>query len=334
LLSALALALALLPSAARAQADDDYASLKSDSGLYCGEGVASLSEHGGDPLEAEKAALLAARGALAEAIEIRISVLTTDVLVGGSKAAEEHLSSKSRSISVVELANIRTRTFTDRPRAGDITVLAYITRTDYRRLLGGRLDDSPHGALTLFLGAHSLTQGADLAQAMGTSGAPLIYLPGFELAFGSWTGGLSAFSYRLNGSDTWDPRENKSTPAGGGVWHGNLQLIRVDLGYDWRIGKARFQPYVPLRLECQWMSLSEPASGVFPGASAGLGLRYWFSNHVALDLRGRWHQAFQAASPWKSNTDPAGGPFMIFPPQTFSVNMNGPELMLGFQVTD
>jgi hypothetical protein len=329
-LNALLLA-ALLPAAA-ARAEAGYQALKEDPSLYFGEGAARLDEHGGDPLAAEQAALVAARASLAEAIETRISVLTTDILVGGSKAAEERVSSRSRSASVVKLVNIRTRTFTDRPRGGEITVLAYITRDDYRRLLGGRLDDSPHAALTVMLGEHVMVNAGDLGPALGIGqSAPSFLLPGFEVAFGPWTAGFSAFSYRLIGG-AWDPKNLVSTP--GSPWHGNLQFMRAGLGFDWRLGKARFQPYVPLRLECQWLDISEYVARAFPGGSAGVGLRYWLNTHAALDLRGIWHQAFQGPSTSPDLADPAGSSFMIFPPRAVTMNLDGPELLIGLQVTD
>jgi hypothetical protein len=318
--------------------DVSYQALRQDPGLYVGEGVAQLSEHGGDPLEAERAALVAARSALAESIEVRISVITTDVLVGGSKAATEQLTSKSRSVSVVELAGVRTRTFTDLPKAGDITVLAYLTKADYRRLLGGRLDDSPHAALDLILSGQLFVDASDFSPALNSSSsAPTLYMPGFELSFGSWALGLSAFTYELKGSNTWDPRELQFNPApagGGGNWSGHMQILRAGAGYNWLLGKARWQPYVPLRLECQWLDVSEVASGVYPGVSAGVGLHYWFNNNAALDLRGLWHQGFQGPVTLKDKMDPRGSDFMIFPPQTVSVDLNGPELAVALLLTD
>jgi hypothetical protein len=332
-LNALLMAFLRPASSAAAGIDADYTSLKQDPSLYCGEGVARLREHGGDPLEAERAALAAARGDLAESIETRISVLTTDVLIGGSKKAEERISSQSRSVSVVQLANVRTRTFTDRPHAGELTVLAYITRADYRRLLGGRLDDSPHGALTVMLGGQSYVNAVDLGQALGIGEtAPNFLLPGFEVAFGPWSAGFSAFSYRLSGG-AWDPKELVYSP-GPSVWHGNLQFMRASAGYDWRLGKARLQPYVPLRLECQWLNISEYVSKTLPGGSAGVGMRYWLNNHAALDLRGIWHQGFQGPTASPDLADPKGSSFMIFPPRVLSLNLDGPELLIGLQVTD
>jgi hypothetical protein len=313
----------------------EYEAIKQDDSLYWGEGVARLGDHGGDPLETERAALLQARGALAEAIEVRISVITSDIIVGGSKAAREMLSTKSSSVSLAELVNVKTRTYPAYPGPDDITVLATITKDDYRRLLGGRLDDSPHAALDLFLGGQILTHAQDLSQAMGQGAGsqPRVALPGFEISFGSWATDFSAFSYDVNGG-TWDPRELQFTPNSTQPWHGHLQLFRGGFGYNWVLGHSRWQPYVPLRLECQWMSLSEVGNGTYPGAAGGIGLRYWFNNNFAIDLRGLWHQGFEGPSAVKDPRDPSGGNLMIFPPQVVSMNLDGPELVLAVHMTD
>jgi hypothetical protein len=318
-----------------AAAPQAYADIKSDLSLHLGEGSAALGDFRGNPFEAERAALAQARASLAESIQVRVSVLTSDTVIAGSKEANQVLESRSHSVSVVNLEDISTRAFLNYPEAGDLSVLAWITDKDYHAVLGARLDDSPHGGLEIMAGYYALSDLVSLTSSQpGGAGSlqasPLKNLTPFGLEFsrGPYLFGLEV-AFMTPSFIQWVPDQ---AGQGGSYTLASFQgagMAAAWLGYDWAPWKWRIQPYIPLRAKAGLIQFA-PWNSKFFGAAAGLGLKLWLSNHVAIDLQGLWN-----AGPEEAIGNSGGGtPLQLSPTQNAQISVDGFEAHAGLLLTD
>jgi hypothetical protein len=270
---------AALSAGLRADQSDAWAQynhLKDDSDAYVGEGIAKLEEFGGDPDKAQEAARQRAKADLAGAIKVQISSVNTESIRADKEGVSEQLSSKSSASSDLSIENVKTRVFIDLPALGKVTVLAYVTKEDYRRQLAGKKVSvylPEYGLKLMMMGGgndwenHQYNQGLDL---------------GIELMFKSFilgVGGKSDHSDELVVGNVGGVQQHLVPEA---------KFTQVDLGYNWTPWALRLQPFVPLRLHYQHVELNLEApypaneADLF-GASAGLGLRFWPSDFFALE---------------------------------------------------
>jgi hypothetical protein len=253
-----------------------------------GQGSSAVS--GGDRAKAEKAARRSAMASLAEAMELRISVITE--ASEASDQAESQVRSSTTEEALATLRDVQTRSFDEFPLPGRVTVLAWMDRQRYLDLLSDEKflrRSSGLGIAARFgvmpIGGINPDQG-------------LFNHWGAELSYGGWT--LGAFA--LNGALI----ENATRYIGivqTNTWsQGHLNGWGAEAGWDWVAAHPwrRLQLYAPLRLQLLSFALNpEPQSGtpvpngpppsaLLEGARAGVGLRWWGSDLFALDFRGNY----------------------------------------------
>jgi hypothetical protein len=296
---------------------DKYNNLKDNGDLYVGEGVAKTSEFGGDMGKANQAARERAREDLASSVRVEVRSSVREEASQKDGQSSESLKSSGQSESAVVLENVKFRDFRDFPHDGDDTVLAYLSKEDYRRQLAGKAVNvyrpqfgvgitgsivnlsslASLQNLDIAQDAHSVNGGVGASMSMH---APQLSALGVEL---SWpflvaevsyaTGGTNL--YADNGDSTSGNPENFQTQAY------TYSLWEAKVGYDITPWAWRYQPYVPLRLVAGSMVMGDGNGGrdtstLLLGASAGLGFRYWFTDALALELSANWQQGFDSAA--------------------------------------
>lgn len=309
LLAALALgALLAAPVAAgvREDAAEDLARLRGDRDLYVGEAVAESAD-----AKALAQARADARAALALSVQsvIRAKVTEKTVLVDG--VAKEELRSESSAEATVQLRNLAYREYADLPKPGQVTVVASITREDYRRMLAGLQLKAFHpenGVMAglrykSFAGFKALLDASQAAQAaapdlpqfndkgkatVGPAGPFL--LPMVELHHHDLYAGFGWLHQNV-GIYAYDEAQSKLFRNSNYTLNGFL----YEAGWDWTFWDRRLQCYLPLRLQAAYLELrSESATqGVlYPAwcyaATAGLGARFWANEKLALDGSVSW----------------------------------------------
>jgi hypothetical protein len=274
-----------------------YIYLKQDPDLFVGEGVATAKEFDGDEIKALAAARERAKAALADSVKVSIHSEVSEKTQSQDGKVSEDLKAESKSQADVSLENVKFLELKDYPGTGKETVLASLSKEDYRRQLAGK-------KVSVYLPQWGLQVmarqgGNDWEQQQYNQGLDL----GLELLFKSFIVGLSA--------KTDDDQEliKTTNPNGGHDITPQAKYTQVDLGYNWTPWAFRFQPFVPLRLTYEHIQLNladpyPPAEADLFGFSAGLGFRYWPADSFALEvsLRDGWRfntvtvkqQAYQA----------------------------------------
>jgi hypothetical protein len=324
--------LPILMLAAALQAAPDpakrYLSLKEDSGLYVGEGVVELKEFPASELKALEAARERARAALGNAIQVRIRSEISESSSNGKAGSSEELSAKSSSIADLILENVHDEDFLSFPKEDRVTVLAWISKEDYRRQLAGhQVPVYRHqNGFALGLGMRVPTCLTPLRDS--TKNAPLA-----GLTFSPQMGDLVAYSLEL-GWRGWTLVAQSATRhldyvAYHDGTHGeavgyegltnNFDLLAFELGYDVTPWAWRLQPYLPLRAEAAQIGVGNRGSWV-SGAAAGLGLRWWFTDALALEARGLYHQGLSQAVLSDGTAN-----LRVTPGQDVTVDLNGTE---------
>src|SRR5258708_6643732 len=130
-----------------------YMYIKEDSDRFVGEGVAELKEFDGDSVKALAAAKERARGDLASNVRVQVSSDTAEKLESKNGKVTEELKSESKSHADVALENVKYMEFKDFPEKGQMTVLASLSKEDYRRQLAGK-------KVSVYLPENSLRFGA------------------------------------------------------------------------------------------------------------------------------------------------------------------------------
>jgi hypothetical protein len=303
-----ALALSLLLTAAAPLAASSigmkaYLALKEDSNLYTGEATVLPKDHA-NLAEAKAAARSQALANLAESIQVEVKSQVQEKLSSENGKVDESVKSVAEAKAHLVLENVHYLELNDFPDPGQLSVMASLSKEDYRRQLAGK-------KVSVYLPEHTLKvkvmmNGPDWLVGHYQPGMDL----GLEVGFSSWIVGAywegdtvqSPNSHGLNLPDT--------AP--------NFSLFGADLGYNWTPWATRAQLYFPFRLQYQWVGLSTLTANL-GGASAGLGFRYWPSDFVALDLTARYVAGFNTVQmqPYPPGYDP------------LQANMTGPQIDIG-----
>lgn len=294
-----ALFLLLASALPAADAGKRYLSLKDDSGIFVGEGAVDLKEFKDDSVKALQAARERAQAALAAAIQVRVK---SEIKEESDSAGGETLTAKSESLADVVLEGIRFDEFPDMPQKGKVTVLAWVTKEQYRRTLAGKKPPvwKVEKGLRLSGGTRNIGWVDRLKRDMSvlppSMANPFPYwdmtLPkpnGPDLSLGMefhYRGFVLGFDHTQGTVNGWLDLKSGAQPSKAGSL--NFSLSSLQLGYDWAPLNWRLQPFLPLRWEYQfwqWGSIQERPHGL----SAGLGLRYWITDFLAVDAKYAQH---------------------------------------------
>jgi hypothetical protein len=303
---------ALLAGHARAAdspAMKTYLHMKQDSDIYLGEGLAEAKEFDGDTAKALEASHTRAKGALAEAIHVRVSSQVSESLQSKDGQANEEMKSSTRSQAEVDIDNIKFMEFADFPDKGQMTVLALVGKEDYRRQLAGKgvkVFEPEYGFR--IGGVVSLPDEADLH--LDTPHHPGGDPAGLKLDF-IWRGFYLGYQIQFDVSGTSD-----QIPK-------SFNINALNLGYDWSPWAWRVQPILPVQVRYSYWDMDPSFAQTF-SASAGLGVRYWANDTVAFQIQGTWNQGLWGGAIYQS-----GGNFVAVNGHDAHVSMTGPELGAG-----
>jgi hypothetical protein len=291
-------------SGANTKAARRLATLKDDSDNYTGEGVVTLRDFDGNFSKAKAAAKERARVDLASGIRVQVRSETSEKMeLKGGKVTEE-IKSLSESKVLLDLENITFLDFEDVPKQGELTVLAMLSKEDYRRQLAGKaanLFKRENGIEGTY--AYQAAQGGVSTPLSGSAPGVEVFWRGISLGFRQF--GV-AYSFTAPPPDCSVCSGTYSTIENGGSAKGAINTI--SLGYDWTPWRSRFQIFVPLRINQVMMEVTETNKYLivsqpgFPpnstqeqpteyrvnswGASLGCGLRFWLNDAIALDVVG------------------------------------------------
>jgi hypothetical protein len=259
--------------AAQSTASRAYLDLKQDDSLYVGEATEALKDFSGRE-KALESARTQARAALAESVRVEVSSSTTENSKAEDGKVSEEVEHEAQSSSHVELENVKMLELDDYPDKGMLTVLASLSKEDYRRQLAGK-------KVAVYLPEHGLRLGAS-------------YL---------WPASLDPLKNHYEGLQTGGDRQSDNHLAYSldFLWRscvlgmdyeptefGGLEFY--SLGYEWTPWDTRLQPWIPVRAELSGAEYQADWALSW-GASAGLGLRYWFTEGLAFEISGVWHQS-------------------------------------------
>ncbi len=295
-------------SKAKTETMRSYIYTKDDSDLFVGEGLAEAKEFEGSAAKAKEAARSRAKAALAESVRAKISSETTEKTELKDGKVSEELKSKTSSIADVVLENIKLKDFDDFPALGQYTVLATVSKEDYRRQMAGkgvRVWKIEKG-LRLSGGMRSLPWiqtyrdlVAPLPASMAspspswdmTAPAATPFEPslGLEFLYKGFVLGLDYQSMTVNG---WFMVSSGAQPDKAGSYA--FTATSLQAGYDWAPFNWRFQPYLPLRFETSWLGYDSVQHMVF-GLKVGAGLRMWIIDSLAVDARYSQHIKLRGA---------------------------------------
>jgi hypothetical protein len=275
-----------------------YLYLKQDSDLFVGEGTSRLSEFSKDLDKARQAAKERSLADLASSVRVRVSSETSEHLELKQGKSSEAMSSDSSSRADVALENVKFLELDDFPSADQVTVLASISKEDYRRQLAGKSSPvyRPETGVRVFYGGFYPSWATDEASGSGFNSGPVSTSTyGAEVFWRSWVLGLGYTDTEF-GFNGWTEAQGGSASQ---AWSGQVAItsLRAQFGYDWTPWAWRVQPYVPLRLEVG--EVTQTVTNVYEGPAAatrvlvgpviGLGLRYWPFDAVAFDVSIRSH---------------------------------------------
>jgi hypothetical protein len=280
----LALLLVFAPGfAARLQAKTaamtSYLYIKEDDGQYAGEGTALLKEFSGAP-EAAKAARRRALESLGETIRVQVTSRTTEKIQLKDGKVSEEIRSEGESKVDLSLENVRYLELADFPEPGKLTVLAHVSKEDYRRQLAGK-------GVPLYVPENGMRVSAGFSGggwiAENGDPSPLVGVDFF------WRGlalGVEMNEVRMGSQGPF------LTSANAGL------LVRAwtfSFGHDWTPWRWKLQPFIPLRLKYE-LAAADPYVAHLFGASAGLGLRYWPTDSFSFDVSLRQNMALNRSS--------------------------------------
>ncbi len=319
----------------------DYLDIKDDNDLYVGQGAATLKDKG-DWDKAELAATAAARASLAEAIEVRIQSQVTDKLEGNSESVTASTTAITKTESDLKLANVQLKALRDFPSEGTLTVLAYLSKADYRRQLAGKSVAiyRPQYGLKLAVWGWSLPS-IEKIEDSGTVNGPPTDAPlngGNNNSGGGGGGGGSSTAPGLGLEFVW-----QSFSLGLDFYRKELSLYRYDdilnqyniktdgisvamvsLGWQYIPWNWRFQPFVPLAVHVAHVNLFQ-GEVLATAASAGLGLRYWPSDAFSFELCGRYLQGFN------NERFQGNGPIYLRKGKEAEFSLTGPQIRAAIQ---
>lgn len=307
-------------SAADKEIWDKYNNLKDDGDLYVGEGLAKASEFGGDVDRAKQAARERAREDLGASVRVEVRSKIQEQASQANGQSSESIKSSGQSESAVTLENVKFREFKDFPHDGDDTVLAYLSKEDYRRQLAGKAVSvyRPQFGVGITGGILNLSsmaalQNLDIKDDSNTSqngiGASMNFHSMQASQVGvklSWPFLVCEVSYATGSTLLYANDGQLAETAHGPSYYQSqnysVSLLEAKLGYDITPWAWRYQPYLPLRLlagtfEMEDSNNARTSPALLFGASAGLGFRYWFMDGLALELSVEWQQGFNSFDP-------------------------------------
>jgi hypothetical protein len=286
-----------------------YVYIRQDSDLYVGEGIAKLSDFDNDPAKASAAAKERAMADLASSVQVRVHSETTENLESKNGKMDEDIKSRSQSQADIVLDNVKTMEFKGMPDQGSVTVLASLSKEDYRRQLAGK--------------------------------GVKVYLPELGLRIG----GILSFPSTddLHGDQPHHPGGDPAGPELDFIWRSfylgyqiqfdqygapgqmpkSYTISAINLGYDWTPWAWRVQPFVPLQIQYAYWDMDPSFAQTFE-ASAGLGLRLWANDSVAFQIQGTWNQGL-----WGGGIYQSGGNLLAVNGHDAQVAMTGPEWAAG-----
>jgi hypothetical protein len=326
-----------------------YVYMKQDSSIYLGEGVVQLEEFSGDMAQAIPAAKERARADLASGIRVQVKCEVSETVQSKSGKTSEDLSSRSKSEADLSLENIKYVEFRGLPEEGQVTVLASISKEDYRRQLAGKGTKVylPENGLQFNFGflawrslhSSSLANGNGAVDQSSPSSSPRnayiashpgiynqalggdgdSYSLGMAFLWRSWSIGVNATPVGLVNFPTY--QGDGSTPAAPlDIQWASLDILRVSAGYDWTPLAWKLQPFVPLRVDYDIWNMN-PYFAQTLGVSVGAGLRYWVNDIAALQVLATWHQGLRDGTVYYQ-----GAPVQQAPGQDMSVSGSALEL--------
>jgi hypothetical protein len=195
--------------------------------------------------------------------------------------SSQSIQSQGQSSTELSLDNVKVRTFSDFPKTGELTVLAYLSKEDYRRQLAGKAAPVwlPEHGLRLGLSYYFPDSLNDLVSRMKSLGK--------GASSGNSTNHVAEdldFFWR-----DWVLGVSYESPA----W-GDGGLEAASLGWQWVPWATRSQIFVPLRAEVAGVQVGSSYAALSWGAFGGLGWRYWFTDGLAFEAAGLWHQALSS----------------------------------------
>jgi hypothetical protein len=340
------------PAAARADSKSamtqSYIYLKQDADLYVGEGSAATKDFAGDMANTLGAAKERALADLASNVRVQVRSDTAEKLESKDGKVSEELKTQSSSHADVALENVQYLELKDFPDPGQATVLASLSKEDYRRQLAGKGAKVYIPQYGLRIGGGTFRSGmapmfdnsipASEQKFLNTlsnssfdsSGAGSTF--GLEVLWHGWVAGLDETTYRQS---YW--KYDAKPGLFGGPYDqdsADIYITVFKVGYDWTPLPWRFQPFVPLRLEYGSWKVDnsdghtfQTTSGQYSadalGLSAGLGCRYWPSDSIALEFNIAWHQGLPA-----SLTDSSGNAFKTYDGSNPTTSLTGPTAEL------
>jgi hypothetical protein len=322
---------AIAPSGAGRVMDSfaQYVAERDREDRVAGQGSASLKDHGGDRTQAERAARRAALASLAEAMKVRISVISQ----AGASSSDDSVTTSTEELSQAVLNGLESRIFDSFPLQGQVTVLTWMDREKYLQLLEREKvirHDSEWSVAPRF--------GVDSPPCFGRLGEGNLMQWGLEVSDGPWVLG----GFGVNGPFVQSQAVVYGTNASGPSWgQGHLNGSMAEAGWDWIPTWTwhRFQPYVPLRGRLLQLALqggNPPANGIQtpPGAtlygvSAGIGFHWWGSDLFALELQVDYGIGLNQAS----ILDADGLPFVLSDGSSMGpASLDGLQIRAGIRV--
>jgi hypothetical protein len=289
------------PSAGeRDKARRAYLEIRDNTDLFVGEGSAWTKDEGNDAGQAASVAAARARGSLAEAIEVRVQSSLQETQESSPAGASETVRSEASSSSDLKLENVQTRDFQDFPKPGQVTVLAWISKEDYRRQKAGK-------GVVVYRPENGIRAYAGLWEwgALKALGAQEMNVSGFDLVW----------RHCVIGGDHDSMKSNNN--SSGAEW-AIVDTARV--GYEWTPLSWRLQPFVPVEfeygnLEMGPRSINANLYAIF----VGLGLRYWANDSVAIEFTGDFPLPLDSVDPGWAPTG-IGAQTVVIP----KVELSGP----------
>lgn len=267
---------------AASSADRAYIMMKQDNDIFLGEGQADLKDFQDKLSEALAAAKERARADLATNIRVSVHAETTEKTELKDGKVTEEVKSQSKSQADITLENIKYIEFKDFPAKGQVTVLASLDKTDYRRQLAGK-------SVKLYTAEDGMRLNGGLGGQWGwtkDSGGD----PGMNIGIDFyWRGYILGIM-----------QSNATTASGGPFLPSSLAKWSVrewtlSAGIDWTPWHTKLQPYIPLRLAYQFAGADPYIAHLF-GAISGLGLRYWPTDSFAFDACARVNVPFNTTT--------------------------------------
>lgn len=289
-------------AASQSIAMKSYLALKQDSDLFVGEGTAELKDFD-SKAKALDAARSRAKASLAESVKVRISSETSESLKNEDGKVSEKILSESKSKTDLELENVKYMEMPDFPEKGQMTVVASLSKEDYRRQLAGK-------KVSVFLPEHAFKVKTTLD---GPDWLVGHYQPGLNLGLEYMLGcvvfGAMFEVDRVDAANKIGPRQpalGRSSNNSDGV--ADMNRFEADLGYNWTPWATRYQVFFPFRLQYQRAICGSLAADLF-GANAGLAFRFWPTDGFAFELNGRYGAGFNTVElqPYAKGYDPLQG---------------------------